>query len=134
MVDRCCSPVWSSDAPVFPASAGAPCSEGFGASPPGSRDITALEQSLLDHIEALFAQRNSLHEDLGRIRREMDDPCMDSVSSALEEGPGEPKDTTEAKRRRTRRRRRRPTWGALPALRRPLWRRMERLHRPARGL
>lgn len=111
MVDRCCSPVWSSDAPVFPASAGAPCSEGFGASPPGSRDITALEQSLLDHIEALFAQRNSLQEDLGRIRREMEDPCMDSVSFALEKGPGEPKDTTEAKRKRTRRRRRRSHMG-----------------------
>lgn len=47
--------------------------------PPGSRDITALEQSFLDHIEAFFAQRSSLQEDIGRIRRHLDDPHRESI-------------------------------------------------------
>lgn len=78
MIDRCCSPIWSADTPVVSASAGIPGGDGPGATPPGSRNITALEQSFLDHIEALFAQRNSLQEDLGCIRKKMEDPRKDS--------------------------------------------------------
>ncbi|KMQ87082.1 hypothetical protein RF55_13738, partial [Lasius niger] len=102
MADKCCSPVWSAETPVFPAPAGTPCGGESGASPLGSRDLTALEQSLLDHIEALFAQRNSLQENLGRIRREMEDTPKDSTPSALEEKLGESRTTAKTKRKRSR--------------------------------
>lgn len=102
MADKCCSPIWSAEASVFPALAGTPCGRESGISPSGSRDLTALEQSLLDHIEALFAQRNSLREDLGRIRREMENPPMDFAPSALEVRSGGSM-KTKTKRRRSRR-------------------------------
>ncbi|KMQ85839.1 gag protein [Lasius niger] len=106
MIDRCCSPIWSADTPVVSASAGIPGGDGPGATPPESRDITALEQSLLDHIQALFAQRNSLQEDLGRIRKKMEDPSRDSILSAAEERPGKPKTPARARRKKTKKKRR----------------------------
>ncbi|KMQ90418.1 hypothetical protein RF55_9831 [Lasius niger] len=97
-VDRACSPLWGPGDLVdssVPATSGKLDANGQGISPSGSRDITALEQSLLDHIEALFAQRSSLQEDIGRIRRELDDPHRESI---LSDADGVPVKT--AKRRK----------------------------------
>ncbi|KMQ90130.1 reverse transcriptase [Lasius niger] len=111
MANKCCSPVWSAETPVFPVSEGTPRGGESGVSPSGSRDLTALEQSLLDHIEALFAQRNSLQEDIGRIRKGMEDPLKDSTPSALDEKLGESRTTARVKRKRSRKKGRKPSAG-----------------------
>ncbi|KMQ92618.1 reverse transcriptase [Lasius niger] len=101
MVDKCCSPIWNAEKPVLPVSEGSPRGGEFGVSPSGFRDLTALEQSLLDHIEALFAQRNSLQEDIGRIRKGMEDPLKDSTPSVLDERLGESKTTVRVKKKKS---------------------------------
>ncbi|CAL1685099.1 unnamed protein product [Lasius platythorax] len=108
-VDRCCSPVWSNVESVFPAIEGTSRGGESGVSPSGSRDLTALEQSLLDHIEALFSQRNSLQEDIGRIRRGMEDPLKDPIPSVSCAGPITSRSAAKVRKRRSRKRGRGPS-------------------------
>ncbi|KMQ91736.1 gag-like protein [Lasius niger] len=112
-VDRCCSPVWSNEESALPVIEGASRGGESGVSPSGSRDLTALEQSLLDHIEALFSQRNSLQEDIGRIRRGMEDPQKDPIPSVSNAGPNESRSATKARKRRSRKRGKGPSVGDL---------------------
>ncbi|KMQ90097.1 gag-like protein [Lasius niger] len=85
-VERGCSPVWKVDGPVLPPVSGGPREIGAGVSLSGNRDLTALEQSLLEHIETLFAQRDSIQEDIGRIRKGLESPRRSSLSLAVEGG------------------------------------------------
>ncbi|CAL1672733.1 unnamed protein product [Lasius platythorax] len=101
VVDRGCSPICAGELAAVSRFLGETGGSGTGVSPLGSRDITALEQSLLDHIEALFAQRSSLQEDIVRIRKDMDDPRRGSISSAVEAGRLDPK--TPARKRKKKR-------------------------------
>ncbi|KMQ84802.1 gag-like protein [Lasius niger] len=102
-VDRCCSPVWSNEESAFPVIGGTSRGGESRVSPSGSRDLTALEQSLLDHIEALFTQRNSLQEDIGRIRRGMEDPQKDPTPSVSNAGPNESRSAAKVVGRKARR-------------------------------
>ncbi|KMQ90164.1 gag-like protein [Lasius niger] len=84
-VDRGCSPICCVDVtveqvdPPLASSGGAGTSgTGTGAVSVEDRDLTALEQSLLEHINALFAQKSSLQEDIGRIRKNLDEPRKES--------------------------------------------------------
>ncbi|KMQ93585.1 hypothetical protein RF55_6305 [Lasius niger] len=86
MVDRGYSPICGVDATVVPplASGGKAGTSrtDAGAAPLEDRDLTALEQSLLEHINALFAQKSSLQEDIGRIRKNLDEPRKESLPTA----------------------------------------------------
>ncbi|KMQ91072.1 gag-like protein [Lasius niger] len=85
-VDRGCSPVWKVEDLVPPSVSGGFREPGAGVSLSGNRDLTALEQSLLDHIETLFAQRDSIQEDIGRIRKGLESPRRSSLPLAVVSG------------------------------------------------
>lgn len=103
MIDRGCSPIWDDRAITarpIPTPDKSLRNSGFGAVSPGARDLTTLEQSLLDHIETLFAQRNSTREDIYRIRRDLEDPGKGSVSSVAERQDDDMKPSTAKKRKK----------------------------------
>ncbi|KMQ91510.1 cellular nucleic acid-binding protein [Lasius niger] len=103
-VDRGCSPVWKTDVSAIPPSTtGGLGKSGAGVSSSGNRDLTALEQSLLDHIETLFAQRDSIQEDINRIKKGLESPRRGSLPSAVEGGSRDPKALTDKKKRKKKR-------------------------------
>lgn len=82
MIDRGCSPMRVFYLPVVPPpSNGEARMTGTGAVSSENRDVTAMEQSLMEHIETLFTQRGSLQEDISRIRKNLDEPRKGSIST-----------------------------------------------------
>ncbi|CAL1683868.1 unnamed protein product [Lasius platythorax] len=113
MVDRGCSPICGVDVTVVPvvpppASDGGAGTSGTDASavPLEDRDLTALEQSLLEHINALFAQKSSLQEDIGRIRKNLDEPRKESLPTTGQRRatPGTPVAGGETKKKKKKKR------------------------------
>ncbi|KMQ92220.1 gag-like protein [Lasius niger] len=84
-IDRGSSPVWSATplvvTPTLARGVHGASDDVFFTK---SRDLTALEQSLLDQIEALVMQKGSLLEDISRIRGDLDDPRKGLFSSVVE--------------------------------------------------
>lgn len=115
MIDRGCSPIWDSNAPAAPlpafrGGAGASGAD-VGTGSLEDRDLTALEQSLLDHIDALFAQKSSLQEDIGRIRKNFDQSRKEPSSSTAGRRRSVPE--TPAAGGRTKRKKKRKGKGAV---------------------